>query len=185
MWLNLRRTCELLLPNHAIAQIRYFTAHVSPRPNKPQSPLNQQMYLRALRTLPEFTVHLGYFLCHPVSMPQANCPPGAQKYATVLKTEEKGSDVNLATYLMHDAYEHRFECAVVVTNDSDLLEPIRIVKDHLQLKVGVLNPHKHPSKQLLKHASFVKQIRAGVLAASQFPAILNDAQGPFHKPPAW
>jgi hypothetical protein len=38
---------------------------------------------------------------------------------------------------------------------------------------------------LLKHASFVKQIRHGALAASQFPAVLKDRKGPIHRPEAW
>ena len=48
---------------------------------------------------------------------------------------------------------------MIVTNDSDLLEPIRIVGSELGLTVGVLNPHKNPtSKVLARHASFVRQI---------------------------
>ena len=42
-------------------------------------------------------------------------PPGqAQQFAKVIKTEEKGSDVNLATHLLHDAHMGRFDVAVVV-----------------------------------------------------------------------
>ena len=63
------------------------------------------------------------------------------KYARVIKTEEKGSDVNLATHLLHDAHMGRFEVAVVVSNDSDLLEPIKIVRERLHKRVGILNPH--------------------------------------------
>jgi hypothetical protein len=48
-----------------------------------------------------------------------------QKYARVIKTEEKGSDVNLATHLLHDAHMGRFDVAGVISNDSDLLEPIK------------------------------------------------------------
>jgi len=48
-----------------------------------------------------------------------------QQYARVIKTEEKGSDVNLATHLLHDAHRGWFEAAVIVSNDSDLLEPIK------------------------------------------------------------
>jgi len=62
---------------------------------------------------------------------------------------EKGSDVNLATHLLHDAHRGRFEVAVIVSNDSDLLEPIKIVREGLGKKVGVLNPHKRPSRALL------------------------------------
>lgn len=49
----------------------------------------------------------------------------------------------------------------------------------------VVNPRRHPSKELCKHALFMKQIRKGVLAASQFPPELEDAHGHFHKPADW
>ena len=103
----------------------------------------------------------------------------------VIKTEEKGSDVNLATHLLHDAHMGRFDIAVVVSNDSDLLEPIKIVRGQLGKKVGILNPHKNPSRALLPHIDFIKQIRAGVLQASQFSPVLTDQHGTFTKPGAW
>jgi hypothetical protein len=103
----------------------------------------------------------------------------------VIKTEEKGSDVNLATHLLHDAHMGRFEVAVVVSNDSDLLEPIKIVRDQLRKKVGLLNPHQKPSRALLPHIDFIKQIRAGALRVSQFPAMMSDQHGNFTKPAAW
>ena len=43
------------------------------------------------------------------------------------KTEEKGSDVNLASHLLRDAFSKKFEVAVLITNDSDLAEPVWIV----------------------------------------------------------
>ena len=49
-------------------------------------------------------------------------PPGQpQKYARVIKTEGKGSDANLATHLLNDTHMDRFDVAVVISNDSDLL----------------------------------------------------------------
>ncbi len=71
------------------------------------------------------------------------------------------------------------------SNDSDLLEPIRIVREQLGKKVGILNPHKNPSRALLPHLDFIKQIRAGVLQASQFPDAMTDATGAFTKPAVW
>jgi uncharacterized LabA/DUF88 family protein len=104
----------------------------------------------------------------------------------VTRTEEKGSDVNIAAHMVYDAYQHDFAAAVLVTNDSDLLEPIRIVRHELRLDVGILNPHRHtPSRVLTKHASFIKQIREGSLKSSQFPPTLQDAHGEFHKPRDW
>jgi hypothetical protein len=48
----------------------------------------------------------------------------------VLKTEEKGSDVNLASYLLIDAYRSDRDVAVIVSNDFDLLFPIEHIKRH-------------------------------------------------------
>ena len=184
-WLNVRTLCELLLPNNTVSDIKYFTALVSARPNDPDQPVRQQLYLRALRTVPSVTIHLGHFLTHTITMPLAPVVGQPQQYVRVIKTEEKGSDVNLATHLLHDAHMGRFDVAVVISNDSDLLEPIRIVREQLGKKVGVLNPHKNPSRALLPHLDFIKQIRAGVLQASQFPDAITDATGAFTKPAVW
>jgi hypothetical protein len=138
-----------------------------------------------LGTLPNVSIHYGHFLTHEITMPRVPVPGRRQEYVRVIKTEEKGSDVNLATHLLHDAHMGRFEVAVVVSNDSDLLEPIKIVRDLLHKKVGILNPHKKPSRALLPHIDFIKQIRAGALRASQFPATMSDRHGTFTKPSTW
>lgn len=184
-WLNLAALCQLMLPRHRIDHIWYFTARVKPRPQDPQQPMRQQMYLRALATLPNLTVIYGHYLSHPVMMPLARSVATKPKYVEVIKTEEKGSDVNLATRLLCDAFRNAFDASVVVSNDSDLVEPIRIVKMELKKIIGVLNPHQHPSRELVQQATFVKQIRSGVLAASQFPDTLEDAHGVFRKPATW
>lgn len=183
--MNPEKLCELLLPGNTIGAIKYFTAHIAARPSDPDQPLRQQLYFRALATLPKVSIHLGHFLSHAVSMPlvvPAGQPP---QFVRVMKTEEKGSDVNLATHLLHDAHMGRFDIGVVISNDSDLLEPIKVVREHLKKRVGVLNPHKHPSRAILPHIDFIKQIRAGVLQASQFPPTLTDQHGTFTKPPSW
>jgi hypothetical protein len=75
--------------------------------------------------------------------------------------------------------------AVLITNDSDLLEPVRIVREELKLPVGIINPHPKPSFQLQKQASFIKQVRPWVLAKSLFPYTLTDEAGTFSKPAGW
>ena len=100
-------------------------------------------------------------------------------------TEEKGSDVNLATQLLVDAYHDDYEIAVIVSNDSDLLMPVQVVTREFKKPVGLLNPQKHPSRALLPHVAFIKQIRPGVLAKSQFPKTLTDKRGNFYKPASW
>ena len=103
----------------------------------------------------------------------------------VIKTEEKGSDVNLATHLLTDAFDNAFECAVVISGDSDLKTPIRVVADRFHKTVGVLNPQKIPCKALQSTARFYKHIREAALQASQSPPVMTDEQGDFHKPSAW
>jgi uncharacterized LabA/DUF88 family protein len=184
-WLDLSKLCRILLTQHEIERIKYFTAHVKSLPNSPDAPQRQQVYLRALATLPNLEVIYGHFLSHNVRMPLANPGLGQPKTVEVIKTEEKGSDVNLAIHLLHDAYQNRYESAVIVSGDSDLLTALQIVKNELRKPVGVLNPQQRPSRMLQRHATFYKHIRPGVLSASQFPKTLEDEHGTFSKPTEW
>jgi hypothetical protein len=115
-------------------------------------------------------------------MPLGVPPEAGSKFVKVICTEEKGSDVNIAAHLIHDPHQRSFGTAILVSNDSDFQEPIRIIRE-LELSVGILNPHRQrASRALLEHASFMKQIRKGALKSSQFPANLRDEHGAFHKP---
>lgn len=119
-------------------------------------------------------------------MPLAVPPLHGPRCVDVIKTEEKGSDVNLATHLLYDAFKNEYDTAVIVSNDSDLLEPIRIVKREFKKVIGIINPRdQQPSKVLVAQADFVKQIRRGLLSACQLPTQLTDAQGEIHKPGKW
>lgn len=95
-WLDIAAMCRMLLPGDTIRRIKYFTAPVHPRPKDPDQRLRQEAYFRALRTIPNLEIILGTFLTHEVIMPLAG---QTGKYARVIKTEEKGSDVNIATHL--------------------------------------------------------------------------------------
>jgi len=118
-------------------------------------------------------------------MPLAQPVPGLPALVRVIRTDEKGSDVNLASHLLHDGHLNRYEAAVVVSGDSDLLAPVRLVMEDLKKPVGVINPQKRTCWVLAKQASFYKHIRPGVLAASQLSPALTDAHGTFHKPASW
>ena len=103
----------------------------------------------------------------------------------VVKTEEKGSDVNLATYLLCDAFDSDYETVVVISNDSDLTTPIDIVRRKFGRDVVVLNPHKKQSAELKRVASSIQDIRTGALARSQFPPQLTDVHEVITKPALW
>lgn len=182
-WLDLAALCRRMLPNDNIQHIKYFTAQVSARPHDPNQPARQQVYLRALKTLPNFSIYFGHFLTHSCRMVLTGSNPPQKVW--VDKTEEKGSDVNLATHLVRDGFTQQFETAVLITNDSDLLEPLMVVRHVIGLPVGILNPHQHHSVVLSREATFMKRIRQADVAACQFPAQMADARGQFHKPPTW
>jgi hypothetical protein len=184
-WLDLAKLCALLLPSHDINRIRYFTALVDARPDDPQQPQRQQTYLRALQTIPNLSIHYGHFLSNVIRMPLAHPLPNGPRTVAVVKTEEKGSDVNLATYLLVDAFKKDCEVAVVISNDSDLKTPVEFVRSQLGLPVGILNPHKNRSRALYDVTDFYKPIRKGPLSASQFPPKLTDAHGTITKPAGW
>jgi hypothetical protein len=129
-----------MLPTNDVQRVRYFTARVAARPGRLHDPVHQDAYLRALATLPTVTVHLGHFLTKPMMMPLANPVPDGAKFVEVLRTEGEGLGRNLATYLLADAFRGDTEAFVVVSNDSDLMEPMRIVRHELGRVVGILNP---------------------------------------------
>lgn len=106
----------------------------------------------------------------------------------MVKSEEKGSDVNLATQLLVDAFDDAFEQAVVISNDSDLVGPIRVVRAKFGKPVVVLFPcaaGRQPSFHLSQVATASPIISPARLLAAQFPAAMTDATGNIRKPAAW
>lgn len=161
-WLDLEALCKKLLPRDDIGRIRYFTARVAAR-HDPQTPMRQQVYLRALETSSVISVHYGHFLTHPTKMRRASVHKGQDPMVKVIKTEEKGSDVNLATFLLLDAFKKDCDTAVVISNDSDLKLPIEVAQNELGVRVGVVNPHPANKRSHALQPTFFKQIRSSAL----------------------
>ncbi len=183
-WLDLQRLCAECLPRESINQIRYFTARVSARYPGDADPQRQELYLRALSSIPNLTVHLGTFLTNTKTMKNASPPPD---FVTVLKTEEKGSDVNLASYLLLDAFQGNADTFVVVSNDTDLVTPLRMVREDLGQRTGALYPHKSASGALHQaNPSFARVINPGKISKSQFPNVVPLPDGSqVEKPQNW
>lgn len=192
-WLDLGALCATLLPGQTIHRIRYFTALVLDFPHEPQASSRQDVYIRALSTIPNLTVHKeGWFAKRAVLQPKyplvyvdLKHPPQMVK---VLRIEEKRTDVDLATYLLVDCFFNDFDEAAVITNDSDLALPIKTVR-RFGKRIGVINPHR-PRKisgELEKVASYrVRTINKTVLKNCQFPPALTDAEGKtITKPASW
>lgn len=105
-------------------------------------------------------------------------------FVPIIKTEEKGSDVNIAVHLLNDSWLDKFDCAIVVSNDSDLAESLRLVSQQNKKKIGLINPRKtNPSRELMKYATFHKKIRTGILRDSQLPSPIPGTN--IKKPEEW
>lgn len=186
-WLDPLALAREQLPRNDIDKLRYFTAQVSARPHDPDQPVRQQIYFRALSTVPEIEIQLGHFLTHEITMPDAAAwKAGRYRPVRVMKTEEKGSDVNLASHLLMDAFEDKLDVAVIVSNDSDLKEPIRLVRERFGKKIVLLAPKSNRISGALRPlADYIRQFGQSALARAQFPAHLTDETGAFHKPARW
>lgn len=183
-WLDFKLLFQKLLQSyHDIDAIKYFTARVTGIQD-PQQPIRQQTYLNALTTyIPEVSIHYGSFLTTNKWMPLTT-PTSSSRFANVIKTEEKGSDVNIAVHLVNDAWKNEYDCAIIVSNDSDLKEALRIIKEELNKKIGIIIPGKaNPSRDLLQYADFIKHLRPTILKNSQLPDPIPNTN--IHKPLEW
>lgn len=201
-WLNLFELAKQIVdPKFVISRVNYYTARVSGKID-PSAPARQQAYLDALATVPEVAVHYGAFLfsekwAYLVKPPQAKpanyvWPATLPDLVWVAKTEEKGSDVNLASHLVRDACLGKFDAAMVLSNDTDLVEPIRIVAKEIGKPVGLISPAPNkkingrwrgPHINLVKAASFTIHLHNGALARSQFPSLIPGTT--ISRPPSW
>lgn len=193
-WLDLLKLSEAALPPSTVVErINYYTARVSGK-RDPDMPRRQQIYFSALETISCLNIHLGRFLVHDVDMKLVEplqfkptpivLPQPQPRFAKVVKTEEKGSDVALGAHLVRDAFLGAFEQAAIITNDSDLAEPVRIVVEEVGLPVILLTPENLPVGSLAQLASEVRHIKPS-LSKCQFPDPVNSAKGPIIKPSDW
>ena len=93
--------------------------------------------------------------------------------------------MNIATTLIFDAFLGKFEQGVVVTNDSDLVNPIQRLRDELGLRITVVNPRRRQKthQELRAAASGVMRIKEEHLRDSQLPSVVRDSAGRLVKKP--
>jgi uncharacterized LabA/DUF88 family protein len=184
-WLNPVALAKRVLDaSDSVEALRYFTARVNSRAGDPGAPRRQQIYLSAIGSLPQSKCHFGRFIAKTKRRPLVS---DATEFVEIRDTEEKGSDVNLASHLLYDAFKGRFETALVMSQDTDLTEPIRIVANNIGIPVGVVwLDGTQPNGVLRNAASFVRHITSSDLNASQFPNPIVRADGTeIHKPVEW
>ena len=180
-WLNIQDLCKRKLHcDNEIIKIKYFTSIIK-RSSDPSKHVRQQLLIRALSTLPNLDIIKGTFRQQKENRVLADNP---YKKVKVLLTEEKGSDVNLAVNMVHDAHLGLYDIAIVLSNDSNLIGAVKIVKG-LDKLVGILCPSEVVTEPLKRAASFTRILNRDDLRASEFPKVLQDCKGVFHRPNKW
>jgi uncharacterized LabA/DUF88 family protein len=205
-WLNLKTLADRIVPvGTTVLTVNYYTASVSGKID-PDAPRRQQALFSALATVPEVRIIKGRFLYSEkwagLVQPAQARPKGYQwnqpepEVVKVKKSEEKGSDVNLGVHLVRDAFVDAFDVAYVLTNDTDLVEPVRIVTQEVGKPVCIVAPCRPfiekgrtipvPAPSLSSVSSFAHYIDDAELLAAQFPTFIPRAgKKPVVRPDAW
>ena len=176
-WLNIAALArQLLKPGQALVRAKYFTT-VAKRPQ--DSRLRQAVFLEALQTLPAFDIFYGQFLEDSVT-----CRQCGHTYVT---HHEKMTDVNLSVELMSDAFQDKFDVALVISADSDLVGPLQAVRRLFAAKRLIAAfPPLRSSFALQKAAHATLHIGHNELAKSLFPPTVLKPDGiVLHCPPRW
>ncbi|MCH8265981.1 MAG: NYN domain-containing protein [Acidobacteria bacterium] len=186
-WLDLKSLASTLLnPSNKITAVNYYTSGVSGKID-PSVPIRQNCYIRALEGhIPGLRIHRGKFYTKSAMRPRSRrLPSGKWDYVEIMHTAEKGSDVNLAAHLLRDAFTNAFDTALVISQDTDLTEPVRIAVQDGKKAVGVASPER-VAEGLKEVASFSRHIHRGILKQCQMPKSVTGKNGQqIHKPPVW
>ena len=94
----------------------------------------QRIYLSTLQKLsPKISIKEGRFVTRPKLLPVVDEESNLTgNFENVLVSEEKGTDVNIATEIIKDSLSKerdKFDIVCLVTNDSDLLYPIEVLHE--------------------------------------------------------
>jgi uncharacterized LabA/DUF88 family protein len=159
-WLDLRQVVlHLTRPDQTLAATKYFTSVVMSPPDKNR---RQATYLEALATLPDFHIYHGHYVADTITC--RNCKHSYTTY------HEKMTDVSIAVELLSDAFEDRFDVALLISADSDLVGLVQRVRQLFPQKriVAVFPPARH-SNALKNAANACLHIDHITLAKSVFP----------------
>lgn len=196
-WLDIEKWAATLLPSYEVARVVYCTARLKPDDRDKTIHIRQDMYLRALKTLPTVHIFEGKFSIKNVRMgrlPEIGCQCCDSRVTPckccgantipVIKREEKGSDVQLAIQLLNDGFKQEYDMALVVSNDSDIQPAVDLVRSQMGRKVFVADPRNSPHPALKGDER--REVRVHVLGNCQLPLTLIDRHGNrITKPASW
>ena len=167
-WLDLPKLGRSLLKSgQQLTLTRYFTTRVKGDPAKAR---RQALYVDALTTRGGIEIDFGHFLSKRVTCHSCG--------HTWTKSEEKKTDVNIAVRMLEDAYDDRFDTAIVISGDSDLATPVETIRRRFPHKrVLVAFPPKRYSHELCRVADATFRIFNRNIRTSHLPATVTTRNG--------
>ena len=179
-WLNIAQFCKNLRPHDDIKTIRYFSALIE-GPTRP----NQDAYLKALSTTPLVEIILGKFKKKTVKCSVIGCTHAGGKWFDT--REEKRTDVNIAIFMLDDAYRDLCDQFIVFSGDSDLVPAVNMIRVRFPKKrIIVYVPSQDPARgaavELRTSAHINKTLPQQIIAKSQFPPQVPDGTGGLRQP---
>jgi uncharacterized LabA/DUF88 family protein len=193
-WLDLSKlSSKLLNDSYEIVQIYYCTANVIDYKGDGVA-TRQGFYLSALQTIKNLKIIKSKFkerektvYINPPLDVLIDTGFGAKQVKKSVfegkAFEEKGTDVNLATQLLIDLYENKFDTALIISNDTDYKMAVNQVRlKNKKIFVVSTRLDSEPDKELriVSHKSS-RKITEDILHQCQFPEIV----GNIRKPKSW
>lgn len=175
-WLDIQLLAKNIKnPAHSVNEVKYFTSRIS---NSIDRQKRQDIYIEALRTTP-ISITFGQFRNQPMQC--RNCA------SIWYDSKEKMTDVNIATSMMVDAFKNNFDVAFLISGDSDLVPPIKAIREIFPEKeIWVVLPPSRESNALKKIANGSFVLGRKKLENSQLPEeILSNYGVMLKRPPSW
>lgn len=159
-WLNLQSLMlKYIETDQELALTKYFTSRVTNAPDKQK---RQATFIEALGTLKSFKFYFGKYYHDPVEC--FYCGRIINDY------HEKMTDVNIATEMLTDAYQDKYDLALLLSGDSDLVPPIKAIHRLFPAKrIICLFPPRRVSKSLKNVVDGFEYIDYKKLSKSLFP----------------
>jgi hypothetical protein len=177
LWLDLQKFSEaLLVEGQHLVIAKYYTTRIS-HPFEKQK--RQSIFIDALNTLKKLDITYGNFQKDHVVCQRCD--------ALVYYDVEKQTDVNIASDMLTDAYENKYDIAILVSGDSDLCAPIKQIRRLFPDKIVIVDfPPMRESFELEQLASNAQPIFRRIFRENQLPLKITLADGHIlEKPVEW
>ncbi len=175
-WLDLQQlSISLLRSGQELKLIKYFTSRVSNNPDKQK---RQTTYIEALETK-GIKIYYGHY-----QRDIGECKRCGNLWPTY---HEKMTDVNIATQMLIDAYQNNYDMAMLISGDSDLVPPIKVIHENFkQKRVFVAFPPKRHNVSVAFVAKGSLIIGRKKLVDCQFHKVIQKKNGyKLSKPKEW